>query len=154
MNVSGGKDFMSEGIDIAKIASVLGELAVLKFFPSDDGARAAILRIVVEMIGADPTVSPEDQVEWLVKRMTNGLYNEWPGPREFRACFCSRFKPRDGITAYSGVYADGIPSERSELAALPPAAQKKLRELPAGEVSADPEMDDMVKRAANAMRMR
>lgn len=89
------------------IASILGELRVLPMFPNDD----AVLVSLVRLAGAMAT--SEDQVRWLVNRMTSGLYAQWPGPQEMRACFCSRFKPADGISVCSTVYLDGIPSERA-----------------------------------------
>lgn len=123
-------------MNVAKISGILEGLAVLKYFPSDDGARAALLKIVLAMAAS------ESQVAWLVDRMTNGLYNEWPGPRELRACFCSKFAPWDGQNAYSEVYADGIPSEKPALLEI---AGPPLRQLPAGRiVTADTELDGKV----------
>lgn len=89
-----------------KIAAMLGELRVLKFFPDDEFAMLPIMRLVSTMC------ETEEHVRWLIDRMTSGLYTEWPGLREMRACYCSKFKPQDGINAYSEVYLDGIPSER------------------------------------------
>src|SRR5690349_7814500 len=96
---------------------------MLKFFPSDREARAAIVEMICEM------ASDECQVEWLVARALR-LYNEWPGPRELRAAFCSKFRPRDGINAYSTVYLDGIPSEREQF--VPQIAAPALKLLPDG----------------------
>lgn len=95
-------------MNVKNVAVKIEKLAMLKFFPSDEGARLGILDLVCRM------AKSEEQVDWLVNRMTNGLYNEWPGPAEMRACFCSKFKPRDGIERHSTVYLDGIPSEREE----------------------------------------
>lgn len=122
------------------ICEIVSELALLKFFPSDPAARLAIARMLGEM------AANEDQVRWLVRRMTSGLYNEWPGPRELRACFCSRFRPRDGISISSEVYLDGIPSERPELPA--PA----MKALPAGHsVSASPSIEAAVHNLAETI---
>jgi hypothetical protein len=81
----------------------------------------------------------EAQVEWLVQRAVS-LYAEWPGAREIRACFCSKFRPADGLSVGSTVYLDGIPSEKRidppALLALPPghvvllAAAKDLNRVP------------------------
>jgi hypothetical protein len=76
------------------VAKLLAKLGMLKFFPADAEARTGILEIVCQM------ASSEAQVEWLVNRMLSA-YNEWPGPREMRACFCCRFRPADGVNAYS-----------------------------------------------------
>jgi hypothetical protein len=93
-------------MNVKNVAIKLEKLAMLKFFPSDEGARLGILELVCKM------AHTEAQVDWLVNRMTDGLYNEWPGPAELRACFCSKFPPKDGRSVFSQVYADGIPSEK------------------------------------------
>lgn len=129
-------------IDVRKAAEDLAALSVLKFFPSDDVARTAILGIVCGM------AENNEQVRWLVKR-TIALHNEWPGPKELRAVFCSRHKPKDGINAYSAIYVDGVPPEKplaldsKPLAALPPGAV----------VSADPAMDEAIQKLAAAKTM-
>lgn len=129
-------------MNFERIAKTLSGLRVLKFFPNDEHALVALVRMVGEM------ASTEDQVEWLVGRMTSGLYAEWPGPREVRAVFCSRFNPRDGINAYSTVYIDGIPSERPAIAA---PMQKALP--PGAMVTADESMDEAIQELAKAKAM-
>lgn len=96
-------------MNVKSVAIKLEKLAMLKFFPSDEGARLGILELVCKMAHS------EAQVDWLVNRMTDGLYNEWPGPAELRACFCSKFPPRDGKSACSQIYGDGIPSEKESV---------------------------------------
>ena len=94
-------------MNIDVVIEKLKELAMLKYFPANNpSVLVALSRLVGEMC------RNESEVEWLVNRMTSGLYTEWPGPKEMRACFCSKFPPKDGINAYSEVYLDGIPSER------------------------------------------
>jgi hypothetical protein len=90
---------------VKKVAEIVGELTLLRYFPADPIARTALVREICDM------ADTEDQVRWLVTRMLK-LYQVWPGLGEVRATFCSKFKPRDGIERYSEVYADGIPSER------------------------------------------
>lgn len=94
--------------------------ATLKYFPAN---ATPIARILSEMAATDA------QVLWLARRLPQ-LHNEWPGALEMRAVFCSRFRPRDGVEAYSTDqrFADGIPSEKAA-AALPAAPMKAL---PAG----------------------
>ena len=105
-------------MNLVRVADILGRLTAMKFFPSDPGARDAIVSIVGEMANS------HEQVEWLVDRMIS-IYVEWPGPMEMRACFCSRFRPCDGIEAISNVYGDesGFPPDpvvdRLKLAATP-----------------------------------
>ena len=111
-------------LDAERISQILAGLKVLKFFPDDPVVIATLTRMVCQM------AATEGQVQWLVDRMTIGsLYSEWPGPGELRGCFCSKFKPQDGINAYSTVYPDGIPSEKPApppLPALPPGHQASV----------------------------
>ena len=133
-------------VNVKRVSKIVDELALLKFFPSDENARVGLVRIVCEMIAT------EEQARWLVTRML-AIYREWPGVLEMRACFCSRFKPCDGINAYSSVYPDGIPIDPANRLAIE-AAQQKLLPLPKGHVaSADPEFDKklLVLAAATAM---
>ena len=92
-------------VDVKRAAEILSELALIKFFPSDPGARTALVRIVCGM------AANTEQIRWLVDRMLR-LYPEWPGVNEVRACFCSRFRPLDGHEANSTIFLDGLPSER------------------------------------------
>ncbi len=109
------KQFTREVVD-----KTIGRLALLKFFPASDiVARAVAMTELMEMCETD------EQVDWLGKRMS-ALYTEWPGLRELRAVFCSKFKPADGVEVDSTDprYVDGIPSER-ELSA-PESARAQL----------------------------
>ncbi len=94
-------------VNVMKAAQAIGKLAALKFFPSDPNAQSGLVQIACEMANSN------EQIDWLVARMLT-LYNEWPGPREMRACFCSKHRPADGKECHSQVYFDGIPSEREE----------------------------------------
>lgn len=96
-------------INVQRAGQSLSRLAILKFFPADETARTELLSFVCEMAHTN------EQVEWLVTRARQ-LWNEWQGPRELRAIFCSKFRPADGIEAYSDLekFADGIPSEVAE----------------------------------------
>jgi hypothetical protein len=118
------------------IFATLKGLQLLRFFPASEEIMDALVDEVMSMAAS------EDQVKWLVKRMLS-LYAEWPGPGEMRAVFCNRYKPKDGISAYSSVYPDGIPSEKPE----PPA----LLALPAGhKVSTDPILEAAICALAEA----
>ena len=108
-------------MNIERILEILMGLAVLKYFPAgNDSALLVLARLAGSMC------STEAQVQWLVDRMTSGLYTEWPGPAEMRAVFCSKFPPKDGQTAYSTVYHDGIPSENTGIRLLDGVAMKAI----------------------------
>ena len=111
-------------VNVAAVTRALGRLTLMKYFPAEDAARTALVEMVCGMI------DHEDQAEWLAKRMLQ-IYREWPGPYEMRACFCSRYKPMDGINAYSEIYANGLPPDPSA-PPRPEIAAPKLKALPAG----------------------
>ena len=123
------------------IAELCGELALLRFFPSDQGARTALFLLVGRMC------ANENQVRWLVRR-TLALCNEWPGPLVFRQIMCSKFRPADGITAGStSMFPEGVPSERRVEA-------PSLIPLPAGHVvTADRDLDSQVRELARRKRL-
>jgi hypothetical protein len=95
-------------IDTQQATRDLARLSVLKFFPADQTARTEIMLMACKMAQANADIA------WLANRCLE-LWNEWEGPREMRAVFCSRFRPADGIEAYSQLprFSDGIPSEKA-----------------------------------------
>jgi len=122
-------------------------LAILQFFPAAHSERLQVSDLIEKIAATD------EQVQWLGNRMIT-LYSKWPGPREMRACFCSRYKPQDGISIFSEVYTEGIPSE------VPPPKQlkegKQQKALPPGRndpVTEDPEMAATLTKAAKVMSM-
>ncbi len=128
-----------------KILEMLGELRALRFPPNDERVMNAIVRLCGSMC------ANEAQVRWLVDRMTSGIYSEWPGIAEMRACFCSRFKPADGIDANSTVYPDGFPPDPT---APPRIAAADFKALPPGhKMTADPELEATVQRLVDKCRM-
>ena len=120
-----------------RIVELLGRLALLRFFPTgNDAALEGLLVLVGDMCNS------EAEVEWLVKRMTSGIYAEWPGPQEMRACYCDKFRPKDGINAYSQVYPDGLPPSKDSTRSI---AGPDLKALPPGSIaSADPVLEKTV----------
>jgi hypothetical protein len=131
-------------LNLDTVLEELSGLTLMKFFPSEIGARVALAKMIGEMAETD------DQVKWLIRRVLS-LYNEWPGHLEIRAVFCSRFRPRDGQEAYSAIYPGGIPSQTPPAAALP---QGTLPELPPGHIaSMDEEADQMIRQLSEAADM-
>ncbi len=126
------------------VLAMLLELRVLRFFPNDESVMDAIVRLCGSMCAS------EEQVRWLVTRMTSGIYAEWPGIAEMRACFCCRFRPADGINAYSTVFPDGLPPDPN---APPRIAAPVLKTLPQGhEVTADPELEASIQKLAEKVK--
>ena len=123
---------------LESIMDLVATMGGMKFFPTEPAVRLALCETIGDM------TSSEERVRWLVKRMRT-LYAEWPGEREMRACFCSRFRPLDGINLYSSVFLDGIPSEN------PPEQTFDL--LASGAVPIDRQLGSMVKRLAEAKKL-
>jgi hypothetical protein len=122
-------------LDFERVADLLAGFTMIRFFPADTGGRLELAKMVAAM------ATDETQVEWLVQRSIS-LYAEWPGAREIRACFCSKFRPADGLSVGSTVYLDGIPSER-----LIEAAPRLM--LPPGHVATiDPAYDQSIRALA------
>ena len=117
---------------------------MLRFFPNDEVVMNAVVRLCGSMCAS------EEQVRWLVTRMTSGIYSEWPGVAEMRACFCGRFRPADGINAYSTVFLDGLPPDPT---APPRIAAPVLKALQPGHaVTADPELEASIQRLAEKVK--
>jgi hypothetical protein len=125
-------------VNINEVIEALSGLKSLRFFPDDAVAIMTVARMVCKM------ATTEEQVAWLVDRMTSGIYSEWTGPQELRACFCSKFKPADGINAYSMVYPDGFPSEKQ------PQLQLTAPALPPGHIVSVDTRSDVAMRIALA----
>ncbi len=104
-------------VNVKKATDQIAKLALMKFFPADPAARLALVGMVCGMASTD------EQIEWLVRRAIV-VFNEWPGPMELRALFCSRWKPRDGHEAYSVLFpatevSPGFPRDPTLPAAAP-----------------------------------
>ncbi len=84
-------------VDVKRATNEIAKLSLLKYFPSDPFARTALVEMICGFSESNV------QIEWLVKRALV-VFNEWPGPHELRALFCSRWRPVDGNEAYSALY--------------------------------------------------
>jgi hypothetical protein len=124
-------------------------LAVMSYFPSDPVARTVIGDAIASMC---PSV---EALRYLVRRAC-ASHKTWDhcGIEGLRQAVCSRYYPADGIECFSTEsYPEGLPSEHPpSIPALPSGAQKALPEPHPGAVSADPEMDAMVKKLAKKVR--
>lgn len=127
--------------------SVARTIGMMKFFPADANTRLGIVRMICEM------AADNEQVEWLGRRMIQ-LHNEWPGPIELRAVFCSKFKPRDGFETYSEIFVEGVPSEDEQKNLTGIASGARLALPGKCEVSADPELDKIISGIARTLKSR
>ena len=78
----------------AKVA--IDKLSMCRFFPPDEGTRAAIETFLVRICPS------KEALDWLCDQFSN-VIGEWKGPVELRAVLCTRFPPADGIEATSSI---------------------------------------------------
>lgn len=125
------------------IAEMVMEMSILPYFPAEDYARLAIVRLVGAM------ADTEAQVRWLVDVMTSGVYARWDGPSELRATYCQKFRPKDGIECVSLLYPDGLTREQ-----LNPGVRLTAVPIPfLRSGSEDPEMDALVAQMGRGKRL-
>lgn len=74
----------------AAIIQAVAKLGALTYFPSDPGARQALMELLGRM------VSTPEQLDWLVRTLVDRV-GTYPGPAEIRGLFCTRFRPKDGV---------------------------------------------------------
>ena len=129
---------MDTQLTVDSTSRALGKLALMSFFPTGDEAQAALVRAVMKM------VDTEEHLHWLTERALE-LYPRWPGIGELRALYCSRYRPKDGVEAYSEIYERFPHESRPEQCAPEPA------DAP---VSSDKGLDGKVREMAKARRLK
>jgi hypothetical protein len=133
-----------QSTDVTIFVEMLAGL--LEFFPAESGARIAIGDQIRKMCHSAA------EADWLVNRMGT-LYKKWPGAREMRMVYCTKFYPLDGVEMIgSGSYPDGIPSEAETAGKAIMAPSLKL--LPGRVVSAAKSIDETVLMLAEAKDMK
>lgn len=113
------------------------------FFPRGEEAQALIAD---ELISMGVTL---DQGMWLARRYAQLYRKEWAF-NELRALYCTRYRPADGIEGFSGVYLDGIPSDRANRPAPPAIAAASVLLVEAPTVTME-ELAAMVAQAVKPM---
>lgn len=132
-------------VNVKEAAQSVEKLSMLRFFPAGPNAQAGIVQLACEMAKSNA------QIDWLVDRMLK-IYNEWPGPREMRACFCNRYPPADGVSACSDVYPEGsFPKDPTAPSRI--EAPKMLALPPGATVSVDPVLDAAIVAGAEVLKM-
>jgi len=108
---------MSDKFTPADLVAAIEDLSMCAYFPSDEGVRAAIMRLLARMV-------PDRQaLLWLVQAYTDRI-GKWHGPAELRAVLCTRFRPADGVEAFSSL--PGFRPEDSEEQYLEQHEQQKI----------------------------
>lgn len=112
-------------VDVEKATHKISELALLKYFPQDEFAQRALVRMICER------AKTNEQIDWLVARVFSS-YNEWPGPEAVLGMFDSPMMPGNMKPL----------SEADRRKVLEAAGEQKLigdgTEPPEGKVTADP----------------
>lgn len=73
--------------------NALDRLKLMKFFPSDPGAQAALW----ELLGR---ICPHlEALEWLTFTLIDRVA-EWPGAQAIRGLLCTKYDAADGVDAY------------------------------------------------------
>lgn len=134
-------------VNVARATQSIARMSLMKFFPADIDARKAMVRLICRM------ANDNEQIDWLVNRMVE-IHNEWPGPVELRAVFCSRYKPNDGIEADSLHFIDGIPPDPAvtPVIGIEAGAHRAISGTCA--VSEDPEVVAIVTSIARTLKTR
>jgi hypothetical protein len=91
----------------------ISAVSVMNFPPTGDGVPAALAEAIEQFAESD------EQLDWLRNQMQI-RYQDWPGVRELRACFCSRFEPKDGVSIPTDVLAVGGNQAGDTSKRLPP----------------------------------
>jgi hypothetical protein len=96
------------------ISEAVRDMAILRYFPADEGARLSIMRLLLRIV----PFGAADQLGWLTQTLIDRV-GEWYGPVEIRAVFCTRYAPADGIEA-DCVHSPGFRAEEMETKAKAP----------------------------------
>lgn len=120
--------------------------ALLENFTLSEVGRAAVAAELRALC------TDESGLLWLTVQLPR-LYSKWPGAREVRILYCSRFRPLSGadlVSAVSESYPDGFPPE-SPADALRQIESGPMLALPPGHVvSASPTIERAVQELAQA----
>ena len=113
------------------LTQAIEDLSMCEFFPSDPGAQSAIMRLLAKICPS------REALQWLVSTFVNRI-GKWHGPTELRAVLATKYRPNDGIEAYSAIPGfrgqdseDRLIEQHEQIKqggwALPPALNGKLK---------------------------
>lgn len=63
------------------------------FWAAEAGGRASVMLLLTKLCNT------KRELEWLVDEVVNKI-EVWPGPKELRGIFCTRFDPADGVDVW------------------------------------------------------
>jgi hypothetical protein len=78
----------------ADLSEAVTDLSLIEFFPSSPNQHAAVGLLLARIC------PHREALSWLVRTYTDHI-GRWHGPMELRAVLCTRYRPADGIEAWS-----------------------------------------------------
>lgn len=83
----------TEKFSAKELDHAINRLRLMKFFPSEPGAGAALAELLAKIC------PHREALEWLVSTLQNHVA-EWPGAHEVRGLLCTRYDAADGVDAW------------------------------------------------------
>ena len=121
-------------INKTDIKRALADFSMCPYFPADPATQAAVGVFLARIC------PHREALEWLVLTFINRV-GKWQGPVELRGVLATRYRPADGVEAYSTIA--GFTSEESEAAQFEQHQQiKQGGWLPEGERPSEMELID------------
>lgn len=111
-----------------ELITAVDRMEVLRYFPSSKPARDEIASLLSEMIQTDQWGTAQSKLDWLIRALRDNV-GEWPGPKELRGVYCCKFRPSDGIEAFS-VLPGFVQDDGEERASCLSAPAKETVYLP------------------------
>lgn len=81
---------MSHKFDEHDLDLAIDSMRMLRYFPTDPGAHAAIKELLAKMVPSHEALC------WLIDTVIENC-TEWPGPADLRGLLCTHYAPQDGI---------------------------------------------------------
>jgi hypothetical protein len=85
---------MGEQFTKRDLEEAVSDLGMLPFFPRE--SAASVMMLLAKLC------NNRQQLRWLIDEVVNKI-GTWPGPKELRGIFCTKFDPADGVDAWSEI---------------------------------------------------
>lgn len=79
-----------------ELEDAINRLKLLKFFPTDPGAHAALFELLAKIC------PHREALEWLVTTLQDHV-PEWPGAQSIRGLLCTKYDAADGVDEYCNI---------------------------------------------------
>lgn len=85
---------------VQEASQLIDQLSILKFFPAQPNARAALVVKLMGWCRGTDRATPLDQAEWLIDAATE--LDEYPGPKTLHTMLVDKFYPAGAMATYQG----------------------------------------------------